>query len=346
MAHIYGHSWPVRWGEAGELKLVKVYSNCASGRAVRERQKLRREAAPQRQDFPAAGLHWNVPFAAGDNTVRVVARQGKQTVTEDQSASATKPASGVSPARLTLTKTAEANGLTTIEAKLFDAQGVQCLDAANWLRILLGRRGPPARRPGHQQRLAQGAGLQRTRHYPGAGRGGANGRGGAVAGVAGEWCCRCELALVIRIVSFLNATFSTRKRHDLIFALTGSPGYRRARGQPGAGLPEIKPPRGRPGHHTVAGPADSYHHLFTTFRPPWGSRTATASLDLIAAQANAGNATRLTGYNKVVDYTNKYPVPTSFPTAVVYAVAAARAAPPKTKFGATACWPMPAPCAG
>ena len=28
MVHIYGHSWPVRWGERDEAKLVKVYSNC------------------------------------------------------------------------------------------------------------------------------------------------------------------------------------------------------------------------------------------------------------------------------------------------------------------------------
>ncbi len=29
MAHIYGHSWPVRWGSEGEEKMIKVYSNCA-----------------------------------------------------------------------------------------------------------------------------------------------------------------------------------------------------------------------------------------------------------------------------------------------------------------------------
>ena len=28
MVHIYGHSWPVRWGDEGEEKMVKVYSNC------------------------------------------------------------------------------------------------------------------------------------------------------------------------------------------------------------------------------------------------------------------------------------------------------------------------------
>ena len=28
MVHIYGHTWPVRWGDADEQKMVKVYSNC------------------------------------------------------------------------------------------------------------------------------------------------------------------------------------------------------------------------------------------------------------------------------------------------------------------------------
>ena len=56
----------------------------------------------------------------------------------------------------------------------------------------------------------------------------------------------------------------------------------------------------------------------TTFRHP-GVVNSTASLDLVALQASAGDATRTAGYNKVVDFMNQYPVPTSFP-AVVYAV--------------------------
>lgn len=30
MVHIYGHGWPVRWGDADEEKEVLVYSNCPS----------------------------------------------------------------------------------------------------------------------------------------------------------------------------------------------------------------------------------------------------------------------------------------------------------------------------
>lgn len=28
MTHIYGHTWPVRWGAVGEKKEVLVFSNC------------------------------------------------------------------------------------------------------------------------------------------------------------------------------------------------------------------------------------------------------------------------------------------------------------------------------
>jgi hypothetical protein len=66
---------------------------------------------------------------------------------------------------------------------------------------------------------------------------------------------------------------------------------------------------------TATATADS---TITTFRHP-GVVNSKASLDLVAAQANAGDATRTAGYNKVVDYMNQYAVPSSFPS-VVYVV--------------------------
>jgi beta-galactosidase len=135
MAHIYGHGWPVRWGEAGELKMVKVYSNCPEAELFVNGQSYgvkRRNS----QDFPAAGLHWQVAFRPGANELRVVARQGKQTVTDQLSFQYQTQKWG-KPARLTLEKVAEADGLVTVEAKLYDAQGVLCLDAANWINFSL-----------------------------------------------------------------------------------------------------------------------------------------------------------------------------------------------------------------
>jgi beta-galactosidase len=135
MVHIYGHGWPVRWGAEGEQKMVKVYSNCAEAElfvngksyGVKKRNS---------QDFPAAGLRWSVPFATGPNELRVVARQGRQTV-QDQLSFRYQTQPWGKPVKLTLEKTAEADGLTTVEAKLFDSQGVQCLDAVNWVEFSL-----------------------------------------------------------------------------------------------------------------------------------------------------------------------------------------------------------------
>ena len=82
MAHIYGHTWPIRWGAKDEKKLVKVYSNCPSAElflngascGVKQRHS---------QNFPAAGLRWEVQFREGENQVRVVARKGGAEVTDE-----------------------------------------------------------------------------------------------------------------------------------------------------------------------------------------------------------------------------------------------------------------------
>ncbi|WP_324670936.1 glycoside hydrolase family 2 TIM barrel-domain containing protein [Hymenobacter sp. GOD-10R] len=136
MAHIYGHSWPVRWGEAGEQKMVKVYSNCAEAElfvngksyGVKKRNS---------QDFPAAGLRWLVPFNnTGDNIIKVVARQGKAVV-EDEIHQRYQTEKWAKPAKLVVEKLGEQNGLATVQVKLLDANGVQCLDAVSWINFSL-----------------------------------------------------------------------------------------------------------------------------------------------------------------------------------------------------------------
>jgi len=133
MAHIYGHSWPVRWGAEGEEKLVKVYSNCAEAElfvngksyGVRKRNS---------QDYPAAGLRWNVVFSKGTNTLRVVARQGRTVVTDEISMSYQSEKWG-RPARLVLEKKGEKDGTVTVQATLVDDRGLTCLDAAGTIRF-------------------------------------------------------------------------------------------------------------------------------------------------------------------------------------------------------------------
>jgi len=133
MAHIYGHSWPVRWGEANEEKMIKVYSNCdeaelfVNGKSAGIRQR-------KSQDFPAAGLRWNVILNKGKNEVSVTAKKGKFTV-RDSIRFQYQTEKWNKPAKLLIEKIKVENDTVTIQAKLLDNNNVQCLDAANWIRF-------------------------------------------------------------------------------------------------------------------------------------------------------------------------------------------------------------------
>jgi beta-galactosidase len=135
MVHIYGHTWPMRWGDAAEPKMVKVYSNCeeaelfVNGKSYGVKKR-------NSQDFPAAGLRWNVPYAAGENTLTVVARKGKVTVTDEIRQSYQTEKWG-KPAQLLLEKIKQEGEIATIQVQLIDTKGVKCLDAANYVEFLL-----------------------------------------------------------------------------------------------------------------------------------------------------------------------------------------------------------------
>ncbi|WP_225976417.1 glycoside hydrolase family 2 protein [Mucilaginibacter ginsenosidivorax] len=135
MAHIYGHTWPVRWGEPGEQKIVKVYSNCETvelflnGKSCGVKKR-------NSQDFPAAGLHWVVTFNKGPNSIRVVAQKGKAIIT-DEINQVYQTDKWDRPAKMILEKIADENGFATVQVKIFDKNNVQCLDAANWISFSL-----------------------------------------------------------------------------------------------------------------------------------------------------------------------------------------------------------------
>lgn len=129
MVHIYGHSWPTRWGKEGEEKMVKVYSNCDeaelffNGKSVGAKKR-------NSQDFPAAGLRWNVVYNSGENTLKVIARKGK-VIVSDEIIQSYQPEVWGKPFQMTLTKIAQKDDTATIEVKLFDNNKILCLDARN-----------------------------------------------------------------------------------------------------------------------------------------------------------------------------------------------------------------------
>ena len=139
MAHIYGHTWPIRWGTADEQKMVKVYSNCdtaelfINGKSAGTKHR-------NSEDFPAAGLRWMTPFASGQNTLRVIATKNGKTVT-DEIAFIYQTETWGPPAEIKLIekfgKIVDGKEIMTVEATLYDAKGVRCLDARNRLRFTI-----------------------------------------------------------------------------------------------------------------------------------------------------------------------------------------------------------------
>jgi beta-galactosidase len=139
MAHIYGHSWPVRWGKAGETRDVSVYSNCDRAELFLNGKSL---GATQRdsQNFPAAGLRWKVAFANGTNRLHVVATRGQVTVT-DQIEFTYQTEPWGKPTELRLTEKGRKENITCVAATLYDAKGIQCLDSRNSIRFSLAGEG-------------------------------------------------------------------------------------------------------------------------------------------------------------------------------------------------------------
>jgi len=135
MVHIYGHSWLVRWGDEGEAKMVKVYSNCDEAELFLNGKSYGIKKRNS-QDFPAAGLRWELPFNKGGNSIRVVAKKGKTTIQDTISFQYQTEKWG-KPALAQIEKLGEENGIATVQVKLLDAKQLQCLDATASVRFAL-----------------------------------------------------------------------------------------------------------------------------------------------------------------------------------------------------------------
>ncbi len=123
MLHIYGHSRPVRWGEAGEPKEILVYSNQPEVElVVNGVSQGKKRRCPS--DYPAQGFHWKVPLQDGKNTVIALAGDLRDEITfHYQTERWGRPAS------IHLRRMAD----DLFEATICDARGIRCLDSRDWI---------------------------------------------------------------------------------------------------------------------------------------------------------------------------------------------------------------------
>lgn len=131
MLHIYGHTWPVRWGQTDEAKMIKVYSNAKEVELFvnGESQGIKKRNS---QDFPAAGLRWMVKLREGKNQIKAVSKNGKELLTDEIEQVYQTQAWG-KPTKLQVEEIKREGDIITVQAKVVDKDDILCLDAKNWI---------------------------------------------------------------------------------------------------------------------------------------------------------------------------------------------------------------------
>lgn len=129
MIHIYGHTWPVRWGGKQDRKEILVYSNCDEvelfvnniSQGIRKRNS---------QDYPAAGLRWNCVYQEGMNEIRAVGiRKKSKTEVTDSIRQEYQTTLWGKEAALLLRIVSQESDIALVEAQFVDKDGIRCLDS-------------------------------------------------------------------------------------------------------------------------------------------------------------------------------------------------------------------------
>lgn len=129
MIHIYGHDWPVRWGDAGQNRMVKVYSNCAEAELFLNGKSLGVKKRDS-QNFPAAGLTWMVVFESGLNHLKAISKVDGRILSDEINLTYQTKKWDV-PASLVLNEEKIDAEYSWLEVSAIDKDQDLCLDARN-----------------------------------------------------------------------------------------------------------------------------------------------------------------------------------------------------------------------
>jgi beta-galactosidase len=135
MAHIYGHTWPTRWGNEGESKMVKVYSNLPEAELFFNGKSLGTKKRDS-QNFPAAGLRWIVKFKGGENHLKVVAKKDGQEVVDELTMNY-QIGEWEQPNKFVFETISQKNDTALLSVTAKDKNGLICLDAKNLVNFQL-----------------------------------------------------------------------------------------------------------------------------------------------------------------------------------------------------------------
>lgn len=135
MIRIYGHTWKRRWQRENKENEVCVYSNCSevelfvNGKSAGKKKR-------NSQNYPAAGLNWNLIFAEGNNVLIAVGNKGKEVVRDTVTFNYQTKKWG-NPTEIIVSTKQLSTDIVEIEAELVDNKGVYCLDSRNQFEFSL-----------------------------------------------------------------------------------------------------------------------------------------------------------------------------------------------------------------
>ena len=138
MLHIYGHSWPIRWGAENEIKTFKVFSNCPKVELILNGKSL---GVKQRvtDDFPAAGLRWDAAPQVGKNTLKAIAtvktNTKKDSILVDEICFEYQTEKWGKVSQISCKTIPISESEMWVEAQLLDSKGVKCLDARDYIEF-------------------------------------------------------------------------------------------------------------------------------------------------------------------------------------------------------------------